>query len=186
MRPIAGGAVAPLLVAALVLPTPAVAGAQMPSARPASVSLSIVVPPRDESATALGAVEPIAVVRRSTNAVDVEASIAVGGRPATRVEVALGDAWRRDSTRVWVRNSRGDLERLVAGERVIALDRPVGRATVLPTIRLLVESDDGLVGATSAVPLEYRVRVPSGDAAATWTFGAVLRVDAAREESARD
>ncbi|MDF2772651.1 MAG: hypothetical protein K0S86_2146 [Geminicoccaceae bacterium] len=179
VRLIAEGAVAPLLVAALVLATPAVAGAQMASARPASVSLTVVVPPRDESAMSLGAVELLAIRRRSTNAVDVEASIILGARPATRVELSLGDARRADSTRVWVRNSRGDLERLVAGGRVIALDRPIDRAAVLPAIRLLVESDGGRTGATAVVPLEYRVRVPSGDAAATWTFAAVLRVDAA-------
>lgn len=178
MRLIAEGAVAPLLVAALVLATPAVAGAQMASARPASVSLTVVVPPRDESAMSLGAVEPLAIRRRSANTVDVEASITLGGRPATRVEVSLGDARRADSTRVWMRNSRGNLERLVAGGRVIALDRPIDRATVLPAIRLLVESDGGLTGATAVVPLEYRVRVPSADAAATWTFAAVLRVGA--------
>src|SRR5688500_19176028 len=57
------------------------------------------------------------------------------GRAATRVEVSLGGAWRADSTRVWVRNSRGDLERLAAGERVIAFDQPMSRAAVLPTIR---------------------------------------------------
>lgn len=92
----------------------------------------------------------------------VEASVTLGGRAATRVEVSLAGAWRADSMRVWVRNSCGDLERLVAGERVITLGHPMSRAAVLPTIRVLVESDDGLTSATLAVPLEYRVRGASG------------------------
>ncbi|HEX6048581.1 MAG TPA: hypothetical protein VFZ21_04910 [Gemmatimonadaceae bacterium] len=179
MKPIVEGAVASLLSAALVLPTPAEVGAQIASARPASVSLTVVVPPRGQSTMLLGPVEPLTVVRRSANAMDVEASIDLGGRPATRTEVSLGRMWRGDSTRVWVRNSRGDLERLVAGNHVIALDRPTGGATEPPAIQFFIEGDDGLVGATTGIPLEYRIRVPSGDAAATWTFATVLRVGAA-------
>jgi hypothetical protein len=159
------------------MPAPDAAAAQNVSARPASVSLTVVVPPR-ESAEPLAAVEPLSIVHRSANALDVEAAVGIRGRSATRVEVSLGGEWRADAAQVWVRNTRGDLERLDNHARVIALDQPAGGAVGATTVRLLVEPGGLLPGATLAVPLQYRVRVGSGETAATWTFTSVLRLDA--------
>ena len=177
MTPATVSPLAPLLIIALVTLAPAAAAAQIASTRPASVSLTVVVPPR-ASLVPPAAVEPLSIVRQGANVIDVEASVAVAGASATRVEVSLGPEWRTDA-RVWVRNSRGDLERLVANHRVVTVDRSVEVGATPPTVRVVVECDALFSDAGVGIPLEYRVRVPAGDAVATWTFVSVLRVDSA-------
>ena len=176
MEPAAESRLAMLLTAALAIAAPDATGAQLTSARPASVSLTVVVPPRTEAITPVVAVEPLNVIHRGMSAVDIEASVGVG-QPATRVEVSLSRGWRANGVRVWARNSHGDLERLVAQERIVAVERPITSAAVMPTVRLLVELDRPHPGEAVVVPVEYRVQVRSSDAAATWTFVSLFRVD---------
>lgn len=160
---------------AVCLPDAAVA--QATSARPASVSLIVVVPAPLPSAAPIVSGEAPSIVRRGPHAVEVATSIGIVGRPATRVEVSLGRARPADMPPVWVSNSRGELERVTASGRVIALDRPV--ATTHPVIRFHVEAARPLPNASLDIPVEYRVRVGSGDQISTWTFASSLRLDTA-------
>src|SRR5687767_15451354 len=178
MNPAVRSGIAPLLTAIVSASAPGVAPAQLTSARPASVSLTVVVPPRPASGPVVATqpVKPVSVVRVGAHAVDLETSIMMGDRVPSRVEVSRRRAWPSDAKRVWVRNTRGELERLATHDRVIAFDLSAGSAA-LPAVRFHVESDGPFATAAFDVPVEYRVRLGTGDAVSTWTFESSLRVD---------
>ena len=179
MKPAARSGIAPLLTAIVSASAPGVALAQLTSARPASVSLTVVVPPRPDATLPIVAAQPVNVVRMGANAIDLETSIVMGDRVPSRVEVSLGRGRPADATRVWVRNVRGELERLGTDDRIVAFDQAVG-AAALPSVRFHVESDQPFVAPAFDLPVEYRVRIGTGDAVSTWTFASSLRIDTAR------
>lgn len=180
MKPAARSGIAPLLTAIVSASTPGVALGQLTSARPASVSLTVVVPPRPDASVPILVAPLVNVVAVGANAIDLETSITMGERVASRVEVSPGRGWPADATRVWVRNARGELERLATHGRVIAFDQPAG-ASAVPSVRFRVESDQPFGTPALDLPVEYRVRIGTGDAVSTWTFASSLRVEAARE-----
>ena len=179
MKPAARSGIAPLLTAIVSASVPGVTLAQLTSARPASVSLTVVVPPRPDVLVPVVAAQPVNVVRVGATAIDLETSITMGDRVPTRVEVSLGRDWASDATRVWVKNARGEMVRLATHDRVLAFDQAVG-AAVSPSVRFHVESDRPFATPAFDVPVEYRVRIGTGDAVSTWTFASSLRVDTAR------
>lgn len=179
MKPAARSGIETLLTAIVSASAPGVALAQLTSARPVSVSLTVVVPPRPDVTVPIVAAQRVNVVRVGANAIDLEASILMGNRPPSRVEVSLGRGSPPDTTRVWTRNVRGELERLTTRDRVIAFDRAAGGAG-LPSVRFHVESDWPFAAPALDLPVEYRVRVGTGEAVSTWTFASSLRVDTAR------
>jgi hypothetical protein len=179
MRPFTTNVVAPLLPAALAMWSPGAAVAQATSAHPASVSLTVVVPARASSVAPMVNGETLRVVRRGPHAIDIETSIGIIDRPATRVEVSLGRARPRECpTGPGVEQSRR-VGATVPNERVIALDRPAALAAVQPSVRFHVESDRRWSNSLFDLPVEYRVRTGSGDAVSTWTFASSVRLDAA-------
>lgn len=117
MRPFATNVVAPLLPAALAMWSPGAAVAQATSAHPASVSLTVVVPARASSVALMVNGETLRVVRRGPHAIDIETSIGIIDRPATRVEVSLGRARSANAPPVRVWNSRGRAEECQAPAR---------------------------------------------------------------------
>lgn len=175
----AGHAAAAL--AAMLASSTELAG-QMLSSRPASVALTVVVPGRAHVPDSLSTGTDVTVVRRSATAADIETQVGVGERLTSRVEVRLGTGWASDSARVWIRNSTGVFERLVADTRVIALDAPrVAPSRTAVTFR--IESDGPLP--PLVVPLEYRLKIGVGDQAATWSFESHVRLEGRALEGAR-
>jgi hypothetical protein len=158
---------------------PGVAVAQLTNARPASVSLTVVVPPRPDVFVPVVAAQPLRVEPAGVNAIDLETAITIGDRVPSRVEVSLGRGWSGDATRLWVRNARGGLERLAADDRVVAFDGMIAPATP-PSVRFRVESNQRSSSPAFDLPVEYRVRVGTGDTVSTWTFTSSLRVDVER------
>jgi hypothetical protein len=98
----------------------------------------------------------------------------------TRVDVRLAPEWSGDAARVWVRNSDGEFERLGAGTSVVAVDALPGTPASPSSVRFRIEADSPLPSAALIVPVEYRLRVGSGEHAAVWTVQSLLRVDAVR------
>ena len=178
MKPAARSGIAPLLIAIVSAPAPGVALAQLTSARPASVSLTVVVPPRLDATVPIVAAQPVSIVRVGANAIDLETSLVMRDRVPSRVEVSLGRGWPGGATRVWVRNVHGDLERLATHHRIIAFDQAAG-AAALPSVRFHVESDQPFATPAFDLPIEYRVRIGTGDTVSTWTFASSLRIDKA-------
>lgn len=169
-----------LTTSTVALVSPPVVSGQTTSARPASVALTVVVPPRARLAEAVQRGETATILRRTTNSVELEARVGITDRLTSRVEVQLGAVWPADSGRVWVRNSAGEFERLIAGTSVIAVDLPPALATAGPALSFRVESDGPLPLTSLAVPVDYRLRVGSGDRFAVWRFESLVRVDLAR------
>ena len=148
------------------------------SARPASVSLTVVVPPRLSDANALALDERAKVVARSSTTVDLEKVVGLIDRPTSRVEVRRGAGWSADAPRVWVQNLRGNFEPLDTGSSVVAVDAPGSLARSQSALRFRVEADRP--SASVAVPVEYRITVGDGDQITVWRFTSTIRPDSLR------
>lgn len=165
---------------ALVLASPDVLAGQSLSARPASVALTVVVAPHAQPEVALVADSVTSVVRRTRTAVELETTVGLGNRIASRVEVRLGSSWNGDSTRVWVQNSHGAFEPLDRSASIVTLDTPPLLAGPRSPLHFRIESSQPSPFAVMAIPVEYRLTVGTGDEIAVWTFPALLKFEPAR------
>ena len=163
---------------AFVVAAPDAIEAQMVNARPASVALTVVVPPRPSDANGFAIEDHAKIVTRSATAIDLEKMIGLIDRPSSRIEVRRGAGWSSDAPRVWVQNLRGEFEPLGTGSSVVAIGAPAALARAQSTLRFRVEADrpDALL----AVPVEYRITVGEGDHIAVWRFTSVIRPDSLR------
>ena len=168
-----------LLVIASALASPRAIEAQLVSARPASVALTVVVPSRPLTNVA-GFSASLSIVGASSTTTDLETTVDAIDPSASRLEVRLGGAWSADSTGVLVRNSRGEFERLSRGSSVVAIDAMAKVAASPNAIRFRVESADPRRAPPPAIPLEYRLTVGRGDEFSVWTFSSLLQVGAER------
>ena len=169
-----------LLVIASALASPRAIEAQLVSARPASVALTVVVPPRPLSNVAGFSDASVSIVGASSTTIDLETTVDVIDPSASRLEVRLGGAWRADSTGVLVRNSRGQFERLSRESSVVAIDAMPKATASSNAIRFRVESADPRRAPPPAIPLEYRLTVGRGDEFSVWTFSSLLQAGAER------
>ena len=177
MRTVAQRAGLPLLASTIVvLASPNALPAQLVSARPASISLTVVVPSHVSWDVAVTSEGMVALVQRTGAAVDLETAVGLGNRPAARIEVRLASERNADSTRVWVRNRRGEFEQLMAHAGIVAFDSPSELDRSLPSLRFRVETKGPLPVSSLAIPLEYRLTVGAGDEFSVWTFPSLLRV----------
>lgn len=152
--------------------------AQLISGRPASVALTVVVPPRDQDRRAILAREgSFSLLGGTSTELDLETFVGLGNRVVSRIEVRLGEPWATDSTRVLVRNYRGQFERLMQHGSVVALDEAQAASSGPSRLRVRVQSDAPLVMSSLAIPLEYRLTVGRGDEFSVWSFPSLLRVD---------
>ena len=169
-----------IAVIACSLASPRVTGAQLSSARPASVALTVVVPPRSTSTLAAASETSVSLISTTPTTIDFETTVDAMDRPATRLEVRLRGAWNAESTVVSVRNSRGEFERLSGETRVVAIDPMPGGVGSTTALRFRVESARPRRGAPLAIPLEYRITVGRGDEFSVWSFSSLLQVDTER------
>jgi len=160
---------------AFVVAAPDAVEAQAMSARPASVSLTVVVPPRPSDSGGLTIDERAKVVARSATAFDLEKMVGLVDRPTSRIEVRRGAGWSVDAPRVWVQNRRGDFEPLETKSTVVAIDAPGSLARFQSALRFRVEGNH--LDASLAAPVEYRITVGEGDQIAVWHFTSVIRPD---------
>src|SRR6476620_4784632 len=154
--------------------------AQLIIARPASVGLTVIVPPRVQSEAVVVSEGNVSFLRTTPTAIELEATVGLVDRPVTRLELRLGSAWSADSTGVWVQNQRGEFERLLRDESVVTVDAPPTVVRSGAPLRLRVESTPGRLASPMAIPLEYRLTVGSGDEFSVWSFSSLLRVGAER------
>lgn len=159
-----------VVVASVLASVPSTA--QVLSARPASISLTVVVPPRPESNDVVPAEGWVALLAVTRNAIDFETSVGLSSRIATRTEVRLAPRWGAHSGRVWVRNRRGDLEPLTAGGPAVVVDAP----NAASPLRVRVEGSRALDASSLTIPLEYRMKVGAGDEFSVWTFSSLVRI----------
>ncbi len=169
-----------LVSIALLCAAPELLAGQLPSARPASVALTIVVP---SHAPPVGATMDgsATVISRTSTAVDVQTMVGLGDRPTSRIEVRLDPAWDANSARVWVRNRNGTFERLMSNATVVALDASLAQSSLAPSpLHFRVESGPRAAPSSLTIPVEYRLTVGAGDAIAVWTFPTLIRFDDTR------
>ena len=74
------------------------------TARPASVALTVVVPPRSHPLVAAVSDASVSLTSTTPTRIDLETAVDVMNRSATRLEVRLGRTWSAESTFVSVRN----------------------------------------------------------------------------------
>jgi hypothetical protein len=165
---------------ALVLASPAALASQSLSARPASVALTVVVPPRAPREAELVSESVATVVRRTATSVDLETMVGLGDRAVSRIEVRLGPSSSADSSRVWIQNRDGAFEPLVRSASIVAVDVPPSFAVPQSSLHFRVESSGPSRFSSVSIPMEYRVTVGAGDEIAVWSFPAVLKFDAGR------
>lgn len=149
------------------------------SARPASVALTVVVPPRSHLNVATSDAS-VSLIASTPTRLDLETRVDVLDRSASRLEVRLGGAWSTDSTGVLVRNSRGEFERLSTETSVLAIDAMPKMGDPANTVRFRVESATPRRTPPAAIPLEYRLTVGHGDEFSVWTFSSRLQVGSER------
>jgi hypothetical protein len=140
----------------------------------------VVVPPRSHSDVGVASEGTVSFIRTAPTAIDFETTVGVMDRSATRLEVRLGAGWNAESTGVWVKNSRGEFERLERENTVVALDvvrTMVGSSVAL---RFRVESARPRLASPMAIPLEYRLTVGRGDEFSVWSFPSLLQVGVER------
>jgi len=154
--------------------------AQLISARPASVGLTVIVPPRVQSEAVVVSEGNVSFLRTTPTAIELETTVGLVDRPVARLELRLGSAWSADSTGVWVKNQPGEFERLLRDESVVTVDAPPTVVRSGAPLRLRVESTPGRLASPMAIPLEYRLTVGSGDEFSVWSFSSLLRVGAER------
>jgi len=164
---------------ALVIAAPHALAGQTLSARPASVSLTVVVPSHPQPVAALTAEGGVTVVQRGATTFDVETMVGLAGRSASRVEVRLGMSGSPDSARVLVRNRNGEFEPLGADASVVAIDTPSRLAHGPSPLQFRIASSNSHP-APLAIPVEYRITVGASDQITVWTVPSFIRVGAAR------
>ena len=162
---------------AFVAACPGALASQTMSARPAAVSLSVVVPPRVSPSAPLTLDDRTTLLHRGAATLDVETMIGVADRPASRIEVRLGRGWADDSAQVMVENHRGEFEALGGAAAVVALDVPSGMSRERATLRFRV-AGGGAASAFLAIPVEYRITVGSADQVAIYSFPSFIQVAA--------
>ena len=158
--------------------------AQVPSSRPASVSLTVVVPSRAPSDGSVASEGTVALLGATSTTVDLETIVGLADRAAARIEVRLAPAASANLGRVWVRRRHGDFAPLLSGGPAVIMDAPVTDTTAPLPLRLRVEPT-GSPDEAITIPLEYRVMVGSGDRFSVWSFPSVLRVEPSRTERSR-
>ena len=166
-------ALVPSLAAYLALATPDVALGQSVSTRPASVALTVIVPPRVGSELTM--TDRATILRRTESTLDVQTLVGIANHPAARIEVRLGAGWSTESTRVLVRGRSGGFEPLATDAAVVAASIPASRTDARSRLQFRVESERAMQSLVS-IPVEYRVTVGAGDQIAVWTFPALLEV----------
>ncbi len=162
------------------LTSPRMTGAQIVSRRPASVALTVVVPPRSLSSAAASSDGSVVLMGTTPTTLDLETTVDVADRSTTRLEVRLGRAWSADSTGVLVRNSRGQFERLSRQTTVVAIDAMPQLIGSTNALRFRVESARSRRALPLEIPLEYRLTVGRGDEFSVWTFSSLLQVGTER------
>lgn len=167
-----------LALIALGLASPSDVSGQL--ARPAAVALTVIVPPRPATDPTITTEGRVSLVGATPTTVDLETSVGSANQPATRIEVRLGANWNADSTSIWVRNRRGEFERVLRDTSIVALDPPRHATGARTPLLFRVESSRPVMVSSLAVPLEYRVTVGSGDEFSVWTFTSLLRMDSSR------
>jgi hypothetical protein len=160
----------------IILALPRMLGAQVVSARPASVVLTVVVPPRRTDGI-VASEGIVSLVGTTATAIDFDTMVGLADRAPARIEIRLGAAWTGESTHVLVRNRRGEFERLLRDASVIALDTPRETRALASPLHFRVESSAPLALSSLAIPVEYRVTIGRGDEFSVWSFPALLRLD---------
>ena len=160
---------------AFIAACPGALASQTMSARPAAVSLTVVIPSRLSPGAALTLDDGTTLLHRGAATLDVETMIGVADHPASRIEVRLGRAWADDSARVMVENHRGEFEALGGAAGVVALDVPSGIGRERATLRFRVAGSSA-ASATLAIPVEYRITVGSADQIAIYSFPSVIQL----------
>jgi len=169
-----------IAVIACSLAAPRVTGAQLVSARPASVALTVVVPPRAHSNVAAASEASVSLISATPTTIDLETTIGAVDRSPTRLEVRLGGVWNAGSTVVSVRNSRGEFERLSGEAGVVAIDAMPSVVGSTTALRFRVESARPRRASLPAIPLEYRLTMGQGDEFSVWSFSSLLQVGTER------
>ena len=154
--------------------------AQLMSARPASVGLTVVVPPRNQSEAGVVSEGSVSLVRATPTAIELETMVGLPDRRVTRVELRLGNAWGAESTGVWVQNQYGEFERLLRDDSVVTFDTPLTVVRSGAPLRLRVESTPSGLPTPMVIPLDYRLTVGSGDEFSVWSFSSLLHVGTER------
>lgn len=165
---------------ALILASPSILAGQGLSARPASVALTVVVPPHTSPTAGLIADGSAIVVGRTSTAIDLETMVGLGDRPTSRIDVRLGTAWDGDSARVWVRNHNGTFQQLLRNATVVAVDTPFALSVARSSLQFRVEPTRAVTRPSMAIPVEYRVTIGAGDQIAIWTYPMLIQFDSAR------
>jgi hypothetical protein len=174
------GALPWIAVIACSLASPRVTEAQLMSARPASVALTVVVPPRSHPLVAAISDASVSLTSTTPTRIDLETAVDVMNRSATRLEVRLGRTWSAESTFVSVRNSRGEFERLSGETGVVAIEAMPSVIGSTRALRFRVESAQPLNASLPAIPLEYRLTTGRGDEFSVWSFSSLLQVGTGR------
>jgi hypothetical protein len=149
------------------------------SGRPASVSLTVVVPSSVKPGDALAVEGTTTILRRTATTLDLETLVGLADRPASRIEVRLGAGWPNDAARILVRNRNGVFQPLESDVNVVAIEAPASVIRPRSVLQFRVASHEP-GSASLAIPVEYRITVGGSDQIAVWTVPSFLHVDAAR------
>ena len=149
------------------------------SGRPASVSLTAVVPSRVLAGDALIADGGMTVLQRTATTLDLETLVGLADRPASRIEVRLGAGWPSDAARVLVRNRNGVFQPLESDANVVAIEAPASLMRPRSALQFRVAAGASTAAAL-AIPVEYRITVGASDQIAVLTVSSRLHLDAAR------
>ena len=163
---------------ALIFASPDAVAGQSLSTRPASVALTVVVPPHAPPVGGMITDGSTTVIGRTSSAVDLETMVGLGDRAASRIEVRLGAAWNPDSARVWVRDRAGTFAQLMRDAMIVAFDAPLARSVPASPLHFRVESARPAMLSSLTIPVEYRLTVGAGDEIAVWSFPTLIRFDA--------
>jgi hypothetical protein len=167
-----------LAAISLVMVASTTVAGQTMSGRPASVSLTVVVPPRPEGH--LTTAERTTVVRQTASALDFQAMVGVADHLASRIEVRLGSGWTADSARVLVQNQHGVFEPLAVDAAIVAASAPASMADARSLLRFRLESNRPMATAAVAIPVEYRITVGHSDQIAVWSFPTLIQLRGTR------
>jgi hypothetical protein len=168
--------VSSLALVSLTLAALRSASGQAVSARPVSVALTVVVPPRSQSA--LTTETTATLVGRTASALDLQTVVGLAHRPASRIEVRLGVGWVSDTARVLVQTETGKFKPLQQNETEVAAAATPSLADTRSLLRFRVESDRPLSTGSLEIPVEYRITVGHGDQFSVWSFASRIRLDA--------
>ena len=166
---------------ALMVATPDSMIAQL-SGRPASVSLTVVVPSRVHARDALAVDDGTTVLQRTATTLDLETLVGLADRAVSRIEVRLGAGWPSDAARVLVRNRNGVFQPLESDANVVAIEAPTSLMGPRSALQFRVATGAS-PSVALAIPVEYRITVGASDQIAVWTVSSLLHLEAARERA---